>query len=313
MCVPFYNLLGKPSHDKSAISKLFASYDNFAACDTNMERKFEEFEQDAARNHKKESEDRKSLFGKHGFNLNNRQALLNIQLGMFWYILDTAHVFHLGNLSATNNDYVTASLAAQRQLGQANYFYLRLLLEHYFCLDQFETDASVIYSAERVDLAEFYSTKAPKSFRPEMLPGICEILRTCFDIFIEINHNSDYDSIMQPNTGEIISFSENQQCMYFARGLIPKNQLTAEQSEKVRKQPYIDLRKEERRQSDRADVLFSIPIGHRYGFGDCIDDQMYTVISRLCRGEKVEANMCPLVTSTWRNTTVTDLLTTAFD
>lgn len=242
-----------------------------------------------------------TLFVKSGYNLKTRSALHNIQLGLFWYLVDVLHVFGLANLSASSNNYVTASLMSQRILGKANYYFLRVLLDHYHCLDTIESNIEVIARAEPVDLYEFFTEKSPKSFKPEMLDSICDTFRKCFGIHIVIN--TPMASSMRPTSlDDGYSGGGSGLCegllsgVYMAHGLVHKTKLTAEQTERFAKQPY---RKFNSHDPPNAE-LKSIPIGRRFGFGP-LTSKVNEVITALCRGTFVQSLTKPLLVSDWSN------------
>lgn len=257
----------------------------------------------------------RSIFSRNGLNLFDKQTLHNIQVGLFWYIIDTLHVFNLGKLNASEHDYVNASYASQRYLGQANYFYLRLLMEHYYFLDQIEIEIGVIYQAPPVDLVEFYSAHAPKSFKPEMIGNICRILTECFNIIID-SPVTNFDIQQQINTwsGESDADQQIRTGLYCARGLVKKSECTSAQLERMRKQPYVDLSK-----TTVTTILDShllehqiertIPIGQVFQFGKTIKPFVYKAVLDLCTGTKVHPLAKPLFSKNWKNRTLTDLLT----
>ena len=255
-----------------------------------------------------ENMNEKSLFVKEGFDLKNKSTLHNILLGLFWYLLDVLHVFGLASLSASSNDYVTASPASARLLGQANYYFVRLLLDHHYCLDQIETDIQVIAKA-RIDLYEFYIKAAPKSFKFEMMTSICETLRVCFGIHIVVNtpmtaSNPQYPSTIDDGYSDVRGAGINETELtgvYFAYGLIKKSEATPQQIARFGRQHYARFTNATTRQ-----VMASIPPGHRSGFGP-ITSKVHDTISALCQGMPVEPWTKPVLTNDWRHTTLAHL------
>lgn len=252
----------------------------------------------------------KTLFAESGFNLKDRSALHNIQLGLFWYLLDVLHVFGLASLSASSNDYVTPSLASQRLLGQANYYYLRLLLDHYYCLDQIETRIEVIARAPPVDLYEFYKKFATKNFKPETLHSICDSLRHCFGINIIVNttisdsmHPTSLDDGYSGTRAPGVADSE-MSGVYLARGLIYKNAVTPEQMARFNRQPYADFSGQTG--APAGAEIATIPIGHRFRFGP-ITGKVNEVNSALCRGGGARPWTKPVLDTHWRHTTLAHL------
>lgn len=306
--VPFFNTVGKD--ETNIIEAKFKTLDKYYE-DIQDEKidgdkvSFEEYERLAEENCENFREE--TLFVKSGFDLKNRSALHNIQLGLFWYLVDVLHVFGLANLSASNNNYVTASYVSQRLLGKANYYFARVLFDHYYCLDTIESNIKIIARSERVDLYEFFTEKVPKSFKPEMMSTICDTLRKCFAIHIEIN--TPMTSSIHPTSlddgfsGSGAGLSEGHLSgVYMAHGLVHKTKLTADQIERFAKQPYSKFSADDPPDAE----LKSIPIGRRYCFGP-LTPKVNEVITALCRDTPVQSLTKPLLVSDWSNLTLATL------
>lgn len=308
MVIPFYNTVGKA--EVNPVMDLYDQFETYnqkvASGEVPQSTTFAEYREAALRENEAMCE--KSLFVREGFNLKDKSALHNIQLGLFWYLIDVLHVFGLASQSASSNDYVTASLTSKRLLGQANYYYLRLLMDHYFCLDQIETDIEVVASS-RVDLFLFYS-KFSKNFKPEQMGSICETLRHNFGIHIIVQTplsdmcstslDDGYSGVRNNGVNETADLSN----IYFAYGLIEKSSVSPEQGLRFRSQPY----KQFPETASPEEVVSSIPLGHRFGFGP-ITAKAHEAIAALCLNKPIKPWTKPVLSTDWRNTTLARLFT----
>jgi hypothetical protein len=242
----------------------------------------------------------------------------SIQRGLFFYLLDTIHVFNLAALSATNNDYIQASYANQRLLGAANNIFATTLFDKYVCVDELYYRVEDIRRAQGapVDLARFfYENMHVSKLTNTSLGTVCDFLSSCFGI--EIERRCDVVSNMAIQETERSNQPRNpwasDEGKYLAIGLQARSKLSYEQ-ESLLKTPNRSHdtgpkpRDRSLRELERY-VYANTPIGHRFIFNDPgLATLIFSAVTDLIDDKKIKPQQIPLVHEQWTHCELNDLL-----
>jgi hypothetical protein len=130
MVMPFYNIVGRPVSGASRVERAYKEYcrslNTSGECYRPPNKKQRILEDEIQAD---------SLFRQLNFDFKNEEVNKKIQCGLVYYLLDTIHVFDLANLNSSFHEHIVSSYANKRLLGKANYPFLQLLLDKYFCFD----------------------------------------------------------------------------------------------------------------------------------------------------------------------------------
>lgn len=227
-----------------------------------------------------------SLFKQQGFDLKKPEIKKQIYCGMIYYCMDVLHMFNLGDLNSTSNDYINNSLVNRRLIGAHNNVYVAALLDKYVPLDELYATEDEIFDAAGpdVDLATFfYENMTINHLKNVTLGAIVDSLEW-FGFNIELGglmENADPKNPWRNDVGK-----------YKLTRVKLKSDFSTEQRRQWLMAPFVCYEPLGSSFSEE-DLYGNIPIAHRYKFNKSkFTQKLHEVVATTLKiDEKIRKNI----------------------